>query len=108
MMIHTITLIEKKPHFDKEIGIDMGKIHRIGFYPTLDDAKLALKYLFTGDDDFCKTDYDRFQYCVIESIDEGIPANVTRTLLYQWVDGKFKRVADMPEEFELFTNYCIG
>ena len=108
MMIHSITLIEKLPHLTKEGLIDMGKIYRVGFFTDFDEAKVAIKEGFTGDNDYCKTEFDRFKWCVVESIDEGIPALINRTVLYKWVNGKFVRITETPEEFNVFSNFCMG
>lgn len=110
MMIHAITLIEDLPKKDEYGIIDIGDLYRVGFCTQKDEALHIVEENFTGDKDWCFADYNRYKYCIIETLMEGVPAISVAYTLFKWEDGQFIRLdsCEEPMEFRRFSNFCMG
>lgn len=109
MRIHAITLIEDLPRKIDGI-IEMGDLYRVGFCGEYSDAQKIVEEQFTGDKDWCYTAYNKYKYCIIESYNEGVPANLVQHTLFKWENGQFVKLyrCEEPAEIVKFSNYCMG
>ena len=95
-MIYTITLFE---HIKCVNGIySFGKCRSVGYYLTLSDAIKAV----TENRKNFRT--DKFSYCIVEEVPEGIMEYTPNRYLFEWRNGKFEQI-DEPIHIHPFTNF---